>query len=83
MPKNLFRLLDAQPDYSVSIVSIGFVTCLAQLLLSTPDSYSSLSSVELVRRKCWRRYDKTRRNDEYKTENNDAAVAAKSPALSC
>lgn len=45
------RLLAAQPDRSVSIVSVGFVTCLAQLLQSAPDSYSSLSGVELVRQK--------------------------------
>ena len=45
------QLLAAQPDHSVSIVSIGFLTCLAQLLQSAPDSYSSLNGVELVRRK--------------------------------
>ena len=45
------QLLAAQPDHSVSIVSIGFLTCLAQLLESAPDSYSSLNGVELVRRK--------------------------------
>ena len=45
------QLLAAQPDHSVSIVSIGFVTCLAQLLQSAPDSYSPLDGVELVRRK--------------------------------
>lgn len=45
------RLLAAQPDHSVSIVSTGFVTCLAQLLQSAPDRYSSLNGVELVRRK--------------------------------
>ena len=45
------RLLAAQPDHSVSIVSIGFVTCLAQLLQSGSDAYSSLNGVELVRRK--------------------------------
>ena len=45
------RLLAAQPDRSVSIVSVGFVTCLAQLLASGADAYSSLSGVELVRRK--------------------------------
>jgi len=48
----LYRsLLAAQPDHSVSIVSTGFVTCLAQLLLSEADSYSPLDGVELVRRK--------------------------------
>ena len=45
------RLLVTQPDHSVSIVSEGFVTCLAQLLASGADEYSSLSGVELVRRK--------------------------------
>ena len=45
------RLLAAQPDHSVSIVSTGFVTCLAQLLQSEADSYSQLDGVELVRRK--------------------------------
>ena len=45
------QLLAAQPDHSVSIVSIGFVTCLAQLLQSGPDSFSPLNGVELVRRK--------------------------------
>ena len=48
----LYRcLLATQPDHSVSIVSVGFVTCLAQLLASEADKYSSLTGVELVRRK--------------------------------
>ena len=45
------QLLAAQPDHSVSICSIGFVTSLAQLLESGPDKYSDLNGVELVRRK--------------------------------
>ena len=45
------RLLAEQPDKSVSIISIGFLTCLAQLLESGADEYSSLNGVELVRRK--------------------------------
>ena len=45
------RLLASQPDKSVSICSIGFVTCLSQLLESAPDKYSNLSGVELVRSK--------------------------------
>ena len=45
------RLLAAQLDHSVSIVSVGFIACLAQLLASGADEYSSLSGVELVRRK--------------------------------
>jgi hypothetical protein len=45
------QLLATQPDHSVSIVCTGFVTCLAQLLQSGGDEYSSLSGVELVRQK--------------------------------
>ena len=45
------RLLAAQPDHSVSICSVGFAVCLAQLLESVGDAYSPLSGVELVRRK--------------------------------
>lgn len=45
------QLLAAQPDHSVSILSIGFVTCLVQLLQSGSDEYSTLNGVELVRRK--------------------------------
>lgn len=45
------RLLALQPDHSVSICSVGFVTALAQLLLSEADEYSPLNGVELVRRK--------------------------------
>ena len=45
------QLLAAQPDHSVTIISIGFLTCLAQLLESEPDQYSPLNGVELVRLK--------------------------------
>lgn len=45
------RLLASQPDHSVSICSTGFVSCLAQLLVSEPDDISPLSGVELVRKK--------------------------------
>lgn len=45
------RLLAAQPDHSVSICSIGFVTALSQLLASSADEYSPLNGVELVRKK--------------------------------
>ena len=45
------RLLAAQEDHSVSIVSTGFVTALAQLLQSEGDEYSPHGGVELVRRK--------------------------------
>ena len=45
------RLLAAQPDHSVSICSIGFTTCLSQLLQSEADDLSPLNGVELVRQK--------------------------------
>ena len=45
------QLLATQPDHSVSILCTGFVTCLAQLLQSEGDEYSSLNGVELVRQK--------------------------------
>ncbi len=45
------KLLAEQPDHSVSIVSTGFVTALAQLLESEGDGYSPLNGVELVRQK--------------------------------
>lgn len=42
------RLLAAQPDSSVTVVSVGFSTNLAQLLESQPDSVSPLSGHDLV-----------------------------------
>ena len=43
--------LASQPDHSVSICSVGFVSSLVQLLESKPDKFSPLSGVELVRSK--------------------------------
>ncbi len=45
------QLLASQPDHSVSICSLGFVSCLTHLLASEPDDLSPLSGVELVRQK--------------------------------
>ena len=45
------RLLAEQPDKSVCIISVGFLTCLAQLLESGADEYSLLNGVDLVRQK--------------------------------
>lgn len=42
------RLLAKQPDRSVTIISVGFMTNLANLLASKPDQYSRLSGRELV-----------------------------------
>src|SRR6185369_5117014 len=45
------RVLAAQPNRSVTIVSIGFFTNLAMLLDSKPDRFSPLDGKELVARK--------------------------------
>src|SRR5262249_41255114 len=48
------KILAAQPDHSVVIITVGFLTNLAGLLQSPADGYSSLSGVELVRKKVLR-----------------------------
>ncbi len=45
------QLLANQPDRSVTLISVGFLTNLANLLGSGPDQYSNLSGRELVQRK--------------------------------
>jgi hypothetical protein len=45
------RLLAAQPDRSVTIVTVGFLTNLRNLLDSRPDAYSPLDGEALVRQK--------------------------------
>lgn len=45
------KVLSAQPDQSVTIVSVGFTSNLAALLKSEADDYSPLSGVELVKAK--------------------------------
>lgn len=45
------QVLAAQPDGSVTLVTVGFLTNLASLLTSGPDRFSPLSGLELVRKK--------------------------------
>jgi inosine-uridine nucleoside N-ribohydrolase len=45
------KILAAQPDRSVTIVTVGFLTNLAGLLETKGDGYSSLTGVELIRKK--------------------------------
>ncbi|MEO6730204.1 MAG: nucleoside hydrolase [Ferruginibacter sp.] len=45
------KILSTQPDKSVTIVSVGFFTNLAGLLLSKPDEYSPLPGKELILKK--------------------------------
>lgn len=45
------KILSQQKDNSVTIVSIGFLTNLSNLLNSKPDQFSDLAGTELVKRK--------------------------------
>jgi len=45
------KILSAQPDSSVTIVTVGFLTNIANLLKSQPDSLSSLDGRELISKK--------------------------------
>ena len=45
------KALAAAQDQSVTIITVGFLTNLANLLQSGPDQYSSLSGTELVKQK--------------------------------
>ncbi len=45
------KVLNNQPDKSVTIVTVGFLTNLSNLLKSKPDNNSPLSGMELVTRK--------------------------------
>lgn len=42
------RILSQQPDNSVTIITVGFLTNIASLLRSSPDQYSSMTGLELV-----------------------------------
>ncbi len=45
------KILSQQPDNSVTIITVGFLTNIANLLQSLPDKYSSLSGKKLVEQK--------------------------------
>jgi len=45
------KILAAEPDHSVTIVTIGFLTNLSNLLNTKADEYSKLSGSELVKKK--------------------------------
>ena len=45
------KILAAQPDNSVTIVTIGFFTNVSNLLNTKADKYSSLTGIELVKKK--------------------------------
>ncbi len=45
------KILSSQPDHSVTIITVGFFTNLANLLKSPGDSWSPLNGYELVKKK--------------------------------
>ena len=45
------KALAAQPDGSVTVISVGFMQNLADLMASGPDGYSGLSGMALIKRK--------------------------------
>jgi inosine-uridine nucleoside N-ribohydrolase len=45
------KILASQPDASVTIVTVGFITNMANLLQSRPDSISPLDGIALVKKK--------------------------------
>jgi inosine-uridine nucleoside N-ribohydrolase len=45
------KILSAQPNQSVTIVTTGFLTNLSNLMNSAPDKYSKLNGKELIRQK--------------------------------
>jgi pyrimidine-specific ribonucleoside hydrolase len=45
------KVLASQPDTSVTVITVGFVTNLAGLLQSQPDRYSKLTGIQLVEKK--------------------------------
>jgi inosine-uridine nucleoside N-ribohydrolase len=45
------KILASQPDHSVTIITVGFLTNLANLMESGPDKYSALNGTDLIREK--------------------------------
>lgn len=45
------KILSSQPDTSVTIITVGFLTNISDLLKSKPDQYSPMSGKDLVRKK--------------------------------
>ncbi|MEB2784296.1 nucleoside hydrolase [Algoriphagus persicinus] len=45
------KILAAQPDESVTLITVGFLTNISNLLQSTADEFSPLSGIDLVRKK--------------------------------
>ena len=49
---DLYRnILASQPDHSVTVITVGFLTNLSNLLKSKPDKFSPLNGLDLVKKK--------------------------------
>jgi pyrimidine-specific ribonucleoside hydrolase len=70
------KILVAQPDHSVTIITVGFLTNLGNLLESKADKYSNLPGSELVKRKVVRLYSMAGRFPAGKEYNVHRDVAA-------
>jgi inosine-uridine nucleoside N-ribohydrolase len=68
------KILSAQPDHSVTIISTGFFSNLAHLLTSTADAYSPLSGKNLVARKVRQLVSMATRLDKDSTEGYEFNV---------
>ena len=78
---NVYRkILASQPENSVTVLSIGFLTSLANLLTSSPDEYSQLDGVSLLAQKIKRiivmggKFDETDKNGEYNIQQSGRFV---------
>lgn len=77
----LYRsILAAQPDNSVTIITVGFFTNLAGLLNSTADEYSSLNGKELVTKKVKQLVSMAARFDETKDNGYEFNVVVDAAA---
>lgn len=71
----LYReLLSKQPDHSVTIVTVGFFTNIADLLSSSPDQYSPLNGKDLVSKKVKQLVSMAARLDEGKNSGKEYNV---------
>jgi inosine-uridine nucleoside N-ribohydrolase len=71
----LYReVLSRQPNHSVTIVTVGFFTNLADLLSSPPDQYSSLNGKDLVAKKVKELVSMAARLDEGKNNGYEYNV---------
>jgi len=74
------KILAMQPDTSVTIITVGFFTNLANLLGTQPDGYSSLDGKALIRKKVKQLVSMAARIDEYGAGGYEFNVAVDAAA---